>query len=84
MTVISPGMVETYSRLLVYSELEVLGIKGFMSQLLPKETCLSTWNMPLCLSLSDSVFIHVYSELEVLAIKLLISQLLLFTCVSVS
>ena len=27
---------ETYSRLLVYSEIESLGIKGFLNQLLPK------------------------------------------------
>jgi len=41
---ISPGMVETYSRLLVYSELESLGIKGFMSQLLPKVFSLQAWS----------------------------------------
>ncbi|GJQ71180.1 putative mediator of RNA polymerase II transcription subunit [Trypoxylus dichotomus] len=36
-TGISPGpaLVETYSRLLVYTEIESLGIKGFISQLLP-------------------------------------------------
>ncbi len=32
----SPSIVETYSRLLVYSELETLGIKGYLSQVLPK------------------------------------------------
>lgn len=30
-----PALVETYSRLLVYTEIESLGIKGFLSQLLP-------------------------------------------------
>ena len=30
----SPALVETYSRLLIYTEIETLGIKGFMSQLL--------------------------------------------------
>ncbi|EFA00475.1 mediator of RNA polymerase II transcription subunit 23 [Tribolium castaneum] len=32
---LSPALVETYSRLLVYTEIESLGIKGFISQLLP-------------------------------------------------
>lgn len=32
---ISPALVETYSRLLVYTEIESLGIKGFLTQLLP-------------------------------------------------
>ena len=33
---LSPALVETYSRLLVYTEIESLGIKGFVSQVLPK------------------------------------------------
>ena len=33
---LSPGMVETYCRLLVFSEIESLGVKGFLTQLLPK------------------------------------------------
>ncbi|GFY44212.1 mediator of RNA polymerase II transcription subunit 23 [Trichonephila inaurata madagascariensis] len=33
--VLSPALVETYSRLLVYSEIESLGIKGFITHLLP-------------------------------------------------
>lgn len=33
--IISPGLIETYSRLLVYTEIESLGIKGFLGQLLP-------------------------------------------------
>ncbi|KAJ8970204.1 hypothetical protein NQ314_001351 [Rhamnusium bicolor] len=33
---LSPALVETYSRLLVYTEIESLGIKGFISQLLPQ------------------------------------------------
>lgn len=32
---LTPALVETYSRLLVYTEIESLGIKGFISQLLP-------------------------------------------------
>nr|XP_042903708.1 mediator of RNA polymerase II transcription subunit 23 [Parasteatoda tepidariorum] len=32
---LSPALVETYSRLLVYSEIESLGIKGFITHLLP-------------------------------------------------
>ena len=28
---LSPALVETYSRLLIYTEIESLGIKGFMS-----------------------------------------------------
>lgn len=34
-TNIDPALVETYSRLLVYTEIESLGIKMFLSQLLP-------------------------------------------------
>ncbi|KAK7495937.1 hypothetical protein BaRGS_00012927 [Batillaria attramentaria] len=34
-TALAPALVETYSRLLVYMEIESLGIKGFISQLLP-------------------------------------------------
>ncbi|CAH0547626.1 unnamed protein product [Brassicogethes aeneus] len=33
---LAPALVETYSRLLVYTEIESLGIKGFISQLLPQ------------------------------------------------
>lgn len=29
----APALVETYSRLLVYTEIESLGIKGFLSEL---------------------------------------------------
>ncbi|BES98684.1 Mediator of RNA polymerase II transcription subunit [Nesidiocoris tenuis] len=32
---LAPALVETYSRLLVYTEIESLGVKGFISQLLP-------------------------------------------------
>lgn len=34
-TSLAPALVETYSRLLVYTEIESLGIKGFIAQLLP-------------------------------------------------
>eukprot|EP00088_Acartia_fossae_P046262 TRINITY_DN4995_c0_g1_i10.p1 TRINITY_DN4995_c0_g1~~TRINITY_DN4995_c0_g1_i10.p1 ORF type:complete len:863 (-),score=187.80 TRINITY_DN4995_c0_g1_i10:454-2823(-) len=40
---ISPGMVETYSRLLVYSELETLGIKGYIDKVLPKVFQCQAW-----------------------------------------
>ena len=42
MVFLSPALVETYSRLMVYSEIESLGIKGFLNQLLPtvfKQNC---------------------------------------------
>ncbi|XP_063699049.1 mediator of RNA polymerase II transcription subunit 23 [Culicoides brevitarsis] len=42
---ISPGMIETYSRLLVYSEIESLGIKGFLSQLLPQVFKSHAWGI---------------------------------------
>lgn len=32
--VLAPGLVETYSRLLVYMEIELLGIKGFIGRLI--------------------------------------------------
>ncbi|KFM78815.1 Mediator of RNA polymerase II transcription subunit 23, partial [Stegodyphus mimosarum] len=35
MLCLAPALVETYSRLLVYNEIESLGIKGFISHLLP-------------------------------------------------
>ena len=31
---LAPALVETYSRLLIYTEIESLGIKGFMSNFL--------------------------------------------------
>jgi len=40
---LSPSIVETYSRLLVYSEIESLGIKGFLNQLLPKVFAQQAW-----------------------------------------
>ena len=42
-TALSPSTVETYSRLLVYSEIESLGIKGFLNQLLPKVFVQQSW-----------------------------------------
>ena len=42
-TALSPSIVETYSRLLVYSEIESLGIKGFLNQLLPKVFVQQSW-----------------------------------------
>jgi mediator of RNA polymerase II transcription subunit 23 len=40
---ISPGMVETYSRLLVYSELETLGIKSFLDKVITKVFHCQAW-----------------------------------------
>ena len=45
---LSPAVVETYSRLMVYSEIESLGIKGFLNQLLPvvfKHNCWGVLHM---------------------------------------
>ena len=45
---LSPALVETYSRLMVYSEIESLGIKGFLNQLLPivfKQNCWGVLHM---------------------------------------
>ena len=39
---LAPALVETYSRLLVYMEIESLGIKGFISELQKH------FNSPLC------------------------------------
>ncbi|XP_017776006.1 PREDICTED: mediator of RNA polymerase II transcription subunit 23 [Nicrophorus vespilloides] len=41
---LAPALVETYSRLLVYTEIESLGIKGFISQLLPTVYKSHAWN----------------------------------------
>lgn len=40
-----PALVETYSRLLVYTEIESLGIKGFLSQLLPAVFKSQAWGI---------------------------------------
>jgi mediator of RNA polymerase II transcription subunit 23 len=42
---ISPALVETYSRLLVYTEIESLGIKGFLSRLLPTVCKSNAWTI---------------------------------------
>ncbi|XP_055535725.1 mediator of RNA polymerase II transcription subunit 23 [Wyeomyia smithii] len=41
----APALVETYSRLLVYTEIESLGIKGFLSQLLPQVFKYHAWGI---------------------------------------
>lgn len=41
----APALVETYSRLLVYTEIESLGIKGFLSQLLPTVFKSQAWGI---------------------------------------
>ncbi|XP_076272073.1 mediator complex subunit 23 isoform X2 [Rhynchophorus ferrugineus] len=40
---LAPALVETYSRLLVYTEIESLGIKGFITQLLPQVYKYHAW-----------------------------------------
>ena len=42
---LAPALVETYSRLLVYMEIESLGIKGFISQLLPTVVSSQAWGI---------------------------------------
>ncbi|KAJ8305857.1 hypothetical protein KUTeg_016402 [Tegillarca granosa] len=42
---LAPALVETYSRLLVYMEIESLGIKGFISQLLPTVFTSHAWGI---------------------------------------
>ncbi|KAL3868089.1 hypothetical protein ACJMK2_040926 [Sinanodonta woodiana] len=42
---LAPALVETYSRLLVYMEIESLGIKGFISQLLPTVFSHQAWGI---------------------------------------
>lgn len=41
----APALVETYSRLLVYTEIESLGIKGFLTQLLPAVFKYQAWSI---------------------------------------
>ncbi|OWR46814.1 mediator of RNA polymerase II transcription subunit 23 isoform X1 [Danaus plexippus] len=41
----APALVETYSRLLVYTEIESLGIKGFINQLLPNVFKSHAWGI---------------------------------------
>ena len=54
---LSPALVETYSRLLVYTEIESLGIKGFVSQVLPKISSYQVWKVDQCFMLG----IHYWS-----------------------
>ncbi|XP_065332205.1 mediator of RNA polymerase II transcription subunit 23 isoform X2 [Cloeon dipterum] len=42
---LAPALVETYSRLLVYTEIETLGIKAFISQLLPNVFKSHAWGI---------------------------------------
>ncbi|VVD00952.1 unnamed protein product [Leptidea sinapis] len=43
--VMAPALVETYSRLLVYTEIESMGIKGFINQLLPNVFKSHAWGI---------------------------------------
>lgn len=61
---LAPALVETYSRLLVYMEIESLGIKGFISESLtlsqvypPRE--LNDWHW----GITHSVYMHMFSFL---------------------
>lgn len=42
---LAPALVETYSRLLVYTEIESLGIKAFIGQLLPQVYKYHAWGI---------------------------------------
>ncbi|KAL1420488.1 hypothetical protein MTO96_024306 [Rhipicephalus appendiculatus] len=42
---LTPALIETYSRLLVYSEIESLGIKGFINHLLPTVFRQQAWGI---------------------------------------
>jgi mediator of RNA polymerase II transcription subunit 23 len=42
---LSPGLVETYARLLVYTEIESLWVKGFLHQLMPQVFKNSMWGV---------------------------------------
>ncbi|OXA45173.1 Mediator of RNA polymerase II transcription subunit 23 [Folsomia candida] len=42
---LAPALIETYARLLVYMEIESLGIKGFISQLLPAVYKSQAWGI---------------------------------------
>ncbi|CAN8025155.1 unnamed protein product, partial [Ixodes persulcatus] len=42
---LAPALIETYSRLLVYNEIESLGIKGFISHLLPTVFRQQAWGI---------------------------------------
>ncbi|XP_071507366.1 mediator of RNA polymerase II transcription subunit 23-like [Diadema antillarum] len=44
-TALSPALVETYSRLLVYIEIETLGIKGFTCNVFPKVCEVQAWGI---------------------------------------
>ncbi|XP_039763756.1 mediator of RNA polymerase II transcription subunit 23 [Pararge aegeria] len=44
-SMMAPALVETYSRLLVYTEIESLGIKGFINQLLPNVFKSHAWGI---------------------------------------
>lgn len=50
---LAPALVETYSRLLVYMEIESLGIKGFIS----KNTCLFDFSCQLE-AIAESVLVE--------------------------
>ncbi|XP_015787237.1 mediator of RNA polymerase II transcription subunit 23 [Tetranychus urticae] len=54
-TIISPALAETYSRLLIYIELETLGIKNFIQQVIPNAIRTQSWGT---LNILFEMFIH--------------------------
>lgn len=42
---LAPALVETYSRLLVYTEIESLGIKGFITQVMTSVSKSQAWGI---------------------------------------
>ena len=44
-TPLAPALVETYSRLLVYTEIESLGIKGFITQVMTSVSKSQAWGI---------------------------------------
>lgn len=52
---ISPALAETYARLLIYIELETLGIKGFIQGLIPNVIKMQCWGV---LNILLEMFIH--------------------------
>ncbi len=64
---VSPALVETYCRILVYTEIESLGLKSLMNQLLPQVTFSPHLNSHLKTMLSAQVFkLGAWRELHML------------------
>ena len=60
---LAPALVETYSRLLVYSEIESLGIKGLLNQLLPQVFKQNSWGfLHMLLEMFSSRLHHIQAQ----------------------